>query len=732
MLRNGKVLLVGGESNDGAINSLEIYDIETGTWIKGSPLPRPTFEQIANLIGGDLLMIAGGHDGQNPLASTLIYDSKTDVWTYLPDMSVPRTKHVSTVLSDDRIFVHGGFNNSGILAHAEIYEPGSKQWISSNSSFLPRIGHSVTTLDDGKVLILGGHLSEEALGEQTEDLCQSFVRDIYAVTPDEEYDCEDGWLATEIYDPSTDTSKISTPLIIPRWKHTATLLGDGTVLVVGGTNNSSSVLEAEIFDPSTETWTDAGPMFHPRSGHTASLLSDDRVLISGGFTYVPISYSEIYDVKQGWINTENLMGPRHMHSAVSLGDGEVLGIGGRAGLFTNLTRTELYDSDAGSWTRRGKMPIALWDHNVIPVDCSKVVLVGGKKSDGSPLELTYFFEPSTGRYQPGAKLNKPRFGHSATGMVGGLVVIAGGSTAGLLLSDSVEILNPSNMDQDVWTMAEPMPAPVERHAAIDLGNGNLLITGGWDGSKAMDHIWDFDVNENMWNAISHLGEPRWGHSMVLLDDDTVLISGGVGRDGFPITSVEKYDLKDSSIKVTDSMKEARVSHHLLKDANGDVYAIGGYGLDGISLSSAEHYQVNLNKWNKLPDMSEKRAKHTAIILRNQNILVTGGTQDHNIPSGTAELFDVQAGTWSSAGSMREARMGHTSYQYDDNLGIDCIESESSNKVFIMGGYGLSAMNSVEVYIPDGGGWSAFETIVRGFLDVNIIRLAKEISQIWSH
>ena len=597
---------------------------------------------------------------------------------------------------------------------------------------MPRIGHSATTLNDGKVLIIGGHISEEILEENPEDICQSFVRDIYARTSDNQHDCKDGWSVTEIYDPSTDTSKISTPLITPRWKHTATLLNDGKVLVVGGTNNSSSILEAEIFDPSTETWTDVGPMFHPRSGHTASLLSDGRVLISGGFTYVPISYAEIYDAKEGWIKTENLMGPRYMHSAVPLSDGEVLVIGGRAGLFTNLTRTELYDSDAGSWSVKGNMPIALWDHSVIPVDCNKVLLVGGKKSDGSPSESTYLFEPTTGRYQSIAKLNEPRFGHSATGMSGGSVVIAGGSTAELLLSDSVEILNFSGIDHHVWTISEPMPASVERHAAIDLGNRNLLITGGWDGSKAVDYIWNFDVSKNIWESVNHLGEPRWGHSMVLLDDDTVLISGGVGLDGFPITSVEKYDLKDSSIKVIASMGEARASHRLLKDSDGGVYALGGYGLDGRSLSSAEYYQPDLDEWDKLPDMSEKRAKHTAIILRNQNILVTGGTRDYNIPSGTAELFDVRTGTWSSAGSMREARMGHASYQYDKSRGNDCIESGSSQEVFIMGGYGLSAMNSVEVYVPDGGGWSAFETIVRDFVDVNITGLVKEISQIWRH
>jgi hypothetical protein len=68
------------------------------------------------------------------------------------------------------------------------------------------------------------------------------------------------------------------PLEDPRIGHTATLLPDGRVLVIGG----YEVASAEIWDPATETWSPAGRMAQPREGHEATLLSDGRVLVSGG------------------------------------------------------------------------------------------------------------------------------------------------------------------------------------------------------------------------------------------------------------------------------------------------------------------------------------------------------------------------------------------------------------------------------------------------------------------
>ena len=66
-----------------------------------------------------------------------------------------------------------------------------------------------------------------------------------------------------------------------RYEHTATLLSNGKVLVVGG-NNGVIYSGAEIADPATGSWTmvNAPPFF----SYTATLLLDGQVLVTGGVT----------------------------------------------------------------------------------------------------------------------------------------------------------------------------------------------------------------------------------------------------------------------------------------------------------------------------------------------------------------------------------------------------------------------------------------------------------------
>ena len=91
--------------------------------------------------------------------------------------------------------------------------------------------------------------------------------------------------------PPTRTPR-PTPTPIPRaegdmtqavlYKHTATLLADGRVLVTGGQHvlsHSTSPLgigSAEIYDPSTGRWSPTRPMFEPRRHHGAGRRRVDR------------------------------------------------------------------------------------------------------------------------------------------------------------------------------------------------------------------------------------------------------------------------------------------------------------------------------------------------------------------------------------------------------------------------------------------------------------------------
>ena len=61
--------------------------------------------------------------------------------------------------------------------------------------------------------------------------------------------------------------------------HTATLMKDGRVLVVGGIASSHTTDRVSIFNPQTNTWTEAKSLAASEGGHTAQLLDDGRVLV---------------------------------------------------------------------------------------------------------------------------------------------------------------------------------------------------------------------------------------------------------------------------------------------------------------------------------------------------------------------------------------------------------------------------------------------------------------------
>ena len=67
-----------------------------------------------------------------------------------------------------------------------------------------------------------------------------------------------------------------------RSSHAATLLPNGRVLIVGGSDGDHALASAELYDPATGTFSSAGSMSKARDGATATLLPDGRVLICGG------------------------------------------------------------------------------------------------------------------------------------------------------------------------------------------------------------------------------------------------------------------------------------------------------------------------------------------------------------------------------------------------------------------------------------------------------------------
>ncbi|MEI9986800.1 MAG: kelch repeat-containing protein [Aliidongia sp.] len=201
-----------------------------------------------------------------------------------------------------------------------------------------RAQNTQTLLPNGKVLVTGGSNLQAPYGDEM-------------LVPINE---------SEVYDPASNIWSSAGAMSTARALHTATLLNNGKVLVVGGTTDGSTITDnVDIYDPSTNSWAPAAPLNTARQQHTATLLSDGRVLVAGGVptVYTPLASAEIYDpVANTWTNVASMNDARSQHAAILLPSGHVLvatGYGGNA----FLSSAELYDPGSNTWTRTGSLDV---------------------------------------------------------------------------------------------------------------------------------------------------------------------------------------------------------------------------------------------------------------------------------------------------------------------------------------------------------------------------------------
>jgi WD40 repeat protein len=328
LLRNGKVLVVGGDSS----GSAELYDPVIGSWNFTGSLNIPPGGHTATLLHNGKVLVVGDFNDRAEL-----YDPATETWTVTGALNAgPRPDHTATLLPDGQVLVVAGGDpdiGGNILDTAELYDPSSGMWRIAGSLNTGRIRHTTTLLPDGMVLVAGGW---------------------GAVTRGPNF-AQFGVLSgAELYEPATGTSFVTLDLNTPRMGHTATRLPNGKVLVAGGDTKffGGQTNGAELYDRATGTWTITGNLSTVRSAHTATLLPDGKVLFAGGhvgsFPFTNISNSELYDPAAAtWSVTASLNTARSGHTATLLPNGKVLVAGGRnatSNPFNSLNSAELYDS----------------------------------------------------------------------------------------------------------------------------------------------------------------------------------------------------------------------------------------------------------------------------------------------------------------------------------------------------------------------------------------------------
>jgi RHS repeat-associated protein len=141
--------------------------------------------------------------------------------------------------------------------------------------------------------------------------------------------------------------------------HSATMLPDGNVLIVGGIGPSGQLeSRAEIFDFASQRFRSLKQPFSPRAYHTATLLTDGRVLITGGITEKRNASfrSELWDYKTETTSTAKLSLQRKKHKATLLADGSVALEGGEDAVGNALDIVEIFDPLTNTFNVVGSSP----------------------------------------------------------------------------------------------------------------------------------------------------------------------------------------------------------------------------------------------------------------------------------------------------------------------------------------------------------------------------------------
>jgi hypothetical protein len=319
LLRDGKVIITGGMNGNGNyFDSVEIFDPAADKFKGARSLSVGRVGHTATLLPDGKVLIAGGFNGTYVQGAEL-YDPAANIITPTGPMTAPRSEHVAVPLDNGRILLIGGVGEGyTFLATAEIYDPTTGKFTSTGSMTTPREGHTATLLKNGKVLVAGGHKDR---------------RDAMTV-----------FSSAELYDPASGRFTATGDMSIIRHKHAAVLLGDGNVLIAGGSDKRDSrgqYASAEIYDSSRGVFKSVGNMNSARYklASAAVLLRDGRALIAGGSPRV-----EIYDPTKGSFAmvAGELDAARFFASATALNDGRVLIVGGYDERGVATARTWLY------------------------------------------------------------------------------------------------------------------------------------------------------------------------------------------------------------------------------------------------------------------------------------------------------------------------------------------------------------------------------------------------------
>jgi WD40 repeat protein len=308
---------------------------------------------------------------------------------------------------------------------------------------------------------------------------------------------------------------------------------------------------------------------------------------------------------------------------------------------------------AAGWTGTGAMTEARTFHTATLLFNGKVLVAGGRIGPDTADSTTSaeLYDPGSGTWSATGSMHDARYGQTATRLLNGTVLVAGGDSGRQARAlATAELYDPAS---GTWTATGDMLEPGRLHTATLLSDGRVLVVGGDYGATRAEL---YDPASGTWTATGSLSTNRYGHSATLLPDGRVLVVGGtptVLKNGE--SSAELYDPRTGSWTATGNLGQLRELHSATTLPDGTVLVVGcGLG-NGNATALAELYDPATESWTAVGKMDEIHDRGCSMtLLADGRVLVAGSSG-----SGATDVYDPGSRTWTSAGNMEMPRDGHT-------------------------------------------------------------------------